>query len=443
MWNVEKGNHCMCDSGYSNFNCKRNAMRCCKNGKPEETPKERHRRCCSNHLIDRLRGHSRKQTKQTKVFSALKAEVAELKAKLAAAQGRTSGKAAFVKGYAEGHRRASNKETPEHVAVPSSSATKEPSIELGEGITTNKKGWIAAKMDALRSRSENEKWMLHKRWEEYIYNVRTAKGYKVYGASGIGENNNRKQFVSQRCFESDDCQNEIGCMVEKGMCVDAAEWRCTNQGKVVDCATVKSASPSGVHFYADGLCGAALFDWNALREGEAGSRLSKVCVSGVRIAEGCSKHTDCPMGPHDLAAWEPWPHKKGTIYSLPPGFEDDCIGKTKKDHQYCGEDGKDRCCISCKLKASAGQPPSILKSRFLFKNKKKSVCTAAKCKIDDRCRSTRGKIAWENGTRIADGPHKGKPVFSTCRHTLSWDGCMSATHTNCAVAGYDAVSGMF
>ena len=115
--------------------------------------------------------------------------------------------------------------------------------------------------------------------------------------------------------------------------------------------------------------------------------------------------------------------------------------KIDKESQYCGEDGKDRCCISCKQKASAGQPPSVLK--YFFKTKKKSVCTAAECKVDDRCRSTRGKIAYEDGPKIVDGPHQGKPVFSTCRHTLSWDGCMSGTHTNCAVAGYDAVAGMF
>ena len=90
------------------------------------------------------------------------------------------------------------------------------------------------------------------------------------------------------------CEN-AGCVMRevsgKRKCADKVSWQCAASKRVTDCNSFRTSSPFYIQSRFDQLCGKTL-----LRQRPTRMRL---CKWGLRRAQQCLTHTDCPWPTED------------------------------------------------------------------------------------------------------------------------------------------------
>jgi len=299
VWNMAKGNHCKCDPGYEEVP---ECMKCCK---PTDMGKEGGYKCG-------LDENGKCISIEERMSREFKGSV------LAKAQGRSRNPRSGVGPRHQGghmskeriqkaadnfHREdaalALTREALrlEQAAVKKgkkAERTAQPKIEALKAAANATRAGVHSIMDSEDDLGESggntdgkDKRNGFTRWRQELTD---ARGFTAYGP----------QFISARCkgrHLDGTCINTLGCHLAtiktRQVCVDAADFRCTVQKRIIDCMQALQFTPLDVQWFADSMCGHLFLK----RKFET----RKFCSRGVRMQEWCNHDKDCPLSPAEIA----------------------------------------------------------------------------------------------------------------------------------------------
>jgi len=265
MWNMENGNHCKCDAGYSFYE---RCGRCCTKGTPMAS-------CCDGSSATTEGEKKREITpKLLGIIGTLVGD--EVK--------RACGKSSNVS-MAELGMAAEKGDSTASAVTHGSKPAGQSSEKLAEDtlLQTGEDDALGAADDETRSSVGSFK------------DDQKKGGLSLYG----------HQYVSKRCnrLNKSKCKKKPGCnwsmvsgdddlpmsdpWVSREKCVDAASWRCNTRKNFVDCLAHNKYGPSAVNWKFDGLCSSVIFNEKPKKK--------KLCSKGIRKREACDSNQDCPI----------------------------------------------------------------------------------------------------------------------------------------------------
>jgi len=439
LWNMEKGNHCKCDKGFTFLTA---CMRCCE-VKPNESEKTWKARCglkahggCSTQIPKKERKPPQKRNLKRTTGANKRMASSWSKEKVAKAMDKVHKEDAAM-----ALTEAALQEGQKAMQRGNKAYTKaKPKIEALKAAARATKAAAHPIMDQPEQGAET----LLQENEEYAKGVDapTHTGIMTKGAGlsamieSMGEKGNHafksygEGFVSKRCviLGAGECGNQIGCrwQQEKAKadspgagwrCEDAAELRCSVKKKIIDCLTYKSFAPVNVASWVDASCGK-----NLLKQRK---KLRRVCRFGTRIQEPCNDAFDCPITDKDLSVASGWVSKKKKVHPpinnptlqqlramqhsvyddvLPPRMKDPLTGKMVNTRKRC-----------------ANADPSYLLPEAQFLRLLNSLNPNA---------------------IIKDGKRKGLVAFSRCWSKRSYDGCAGGVFKSCKAKSFDVQGAM-
>jgi len=310
MWNMQKGNHCKCDRGYSFAEA---CMRCCTKGTSKEACCRASRKAHEKASVSET--SAKKQAK--KIITTAKKSAKKIvndavgKAKKAAAAAKKAN--AKVAAAVAKQKKAADAKALERAKKKASAA----SYKIPGPVTNYLKKLVkkqvrqgfAAAHGPIKGGSSQ------RRDDETLGEVNTLgmtdeeallPAFKAdQQKKGAGVALYGHQLVSKRCagLNKQSCKNKLGCnwslvpgdedlpkadpSTSREKCVDAASWRCGVKKNFVDCVQHNKYGPSYVNWKFDSLCSGVMFDEKPKKR--------KLCSKGIRKRETCESNKDCPI----------------------------------------------------------------------------------------------------------------------------------------------------
>lgn len=306
MWNIQRGNHCVCDRGYK-YN--EETQQCCAEGDSACFSNSRYCQC------ERQNGNHPTECSESNENSTVTPKVLEvIKDEVAAAVANAGGHSASIK-IADDMQAALNQDTLEL-----------PQFEEGEEeLGKDEKG----RLDHLIPK--NQPTFIFSKgyaWDVVADPKLIVDGPELVSSRCTGHNAatcgtkpgcmwesgricSNSQRDGQHCRSMTDCLNpgeirsrgipSVGnpprCAKDKinpkYRCVDAASWQCGVKKKIIDCAAVRDFSPADMWFFADQPMGRLILNQP--------QKWVKRCRFGLRNGEICAQNEDCPPAPGEVA----------------------------------------------------------------------------------------------------------------------------------------------
>jgi hypothetical protein len=94
--------------------------------------------------------------------------------------------------------------------------------------------------------------------------------------------------ISEKCRKAKNCSKEPGCVSSGRGCTDASHWDCASQKKILDCVAYRDFAPAKMSSFFDKACGRRML--------EQKPKEFVRCMGGIRDNHSCNTDQDCPSG---------------------------------------------------------------------------------------------------------------------------------------------------